>query len=270
MERRPVTCPACLRSDSQTRSDWCSCRGCGSWWRIGTVADGDREQAHDDLYFDTHATLEMNERTLLHQYARWIDRHRPLHGELVLDVGCGTSDLADEVAALGGRYIGVELSAAARAKQEARGRTVVTRLDDLGPNVRPGVVTMIEVIEHVAEPTPLLQQVRDSLAPDSLLFVTTPNAGSLAARIKRQGWEQASNPTHLILYSRRGLAQVLTRHGLRIAHDLRFADFGGSRPRRLRHSMLQGLRLDGGVRVLCSVDRTIRNQAGSRPGPVGA
>ena len=49
------------------------------------------------------------------------------------------------------------------------------------------VVTLVDVIEHVTDPLSLLRTAAALLAPDGVLAVVTPDAGSFAARL--MGWK---------------------------------------------------------------------------------
>jgi 2-polyprenyl-6-hydroxyphenyl methylase/3-demethylubiquinone-9 3-methyltransferase len=105
---------------------------------------------------------------------------RPLDGKTALDVGCGAGLLAEPLARLGATVTAIdaapELIAAARAHAEAQGQEIdyraipVEQLDG-----RFDLVTCLEVIEHVADPSDFLMSLAARLAPRGLMILSTPN-----------------------------------------------------------------------------------------------
>jgi SAM-dependent methyltransferase len=76
------------------------------------------------------------------------------------------------------------------------------------------VVTMIELIEHLADPMEDLRAVQNLLRPGGALFLTTPNAGSLRCRLF--GFRETLGPPgHLWGFTLKALRKLLYRAGLR-------------------------------------------------------
>lgn len=75
------------------------------------------------------------------------------------------------------------------------------------------VVTMIEVIEHVPDPVATLRQVRESLRPGGLLFMTTGNARPYRGRL--QQWRYVVPEVHISFFEPEALALALTKAGFR-------------------------------------------------------
>jgi 2-polyprenyl-6-hydroxyphenyl methylase/3-demethylubiquinone-9 3-methyltransferase len=118
-----------------------------------------------------------------------IDRHwqvdecsrRPLEGKTALDVGCGAGLLAEPLARLGAKVIGIdaapEVIAVARAHAGRQGLDIdyrVGAVEELAGQF--DLVTSLEVIEHVADPAQFLKALAARLAPGGLLILSTPNA----------------------------------------------------------------------------------------------
>jgi len=106
---------------------------------------------------------------------------QPLAGLRILDVGCGGGLLAEPLARLGARVVGVDASpgnvAAARVHAATHGAEVDYRLGEpgevLGSDEQFDVVLALEVVEHVSDVTAFVDTVARSVAPGGLLFAST-------------------------------------------------------------------------------------------------
>jgi SAM-dependent methyltransferase len=123
------------------------------------------------------------------------EKHRPCG---VLDVGCGAGDFLMTLPADLARY-GVEPSAAASAAARNRGVSILApTLDDLSAEAIFDVITIIDVIEHVADPGALLDAALAHLAPGGSLIIATGDPDSaLWSRIFRARFWYVSFPEHI-------------------------------------------------------------------------
>lgn len=110
------------------------------------------------------------------------DRNRrPLSGRRALDMGCGAGLLAEPLARLGAAVTGVDAAPenieAARHHAAAMGLAIDYRHGDTGAiaGERFDLVTSLEVIEHVADPSAFIGALCDALAHGGLLILSTPN-----------------------------------------------------------------------------------------------
>ncbi len=114
----------------------------------------------------------------------WIKDRAPLSGRKVLDVGCGGGILAEAMAAMGADVRGIDLSD--RALRIAELHLIETRLpvhyeavsaEDLAAR-SPGafdVVTCMELLEHVPEPSAIVAACAKLLKPGGHAFFSTIN-----------------------------------------------------------------------------------------------
>lgn len=99
----------------------------------------------------------------------------------ILDAGCGGGLMAEPLARLGARVVGIDASpgniAAARLHAESQGVTLDYRLGDpadvLLPDERFDVVLALEVVEHVSDVPAFVDTVAGGVAPGGLLFAST-------------------------------------------------------------------------------------------------
>lgn len=106
---------------------------------------------------------------------------KPLSGKRALDVGCGAGLLAEPLARLGANVTGVDAAQenieVARAHAAGSGLAIDYRRGELGA-LGLGtfdLVTAMEVLEHVADKSVFLSELRKHLAPGGLLVLSTPN-----------------------------------------------------------------------------------------------
>ncbi|AGA33190.1 3-demethylubiquinone-9 3-methyltransferase [Thioalkalivibrio nitratireducens DSM 14787] len=114
----------------------------------------------------------------------WIGEHAALHGQEVLDVGCGAGILTEAMALRGARVTGID--AGAEHLEIARAHAVESELEIAYHHTtaeafaehhagRFAVVTCMEMLEHVPEPESALAALSRLVAPGGHLFLSTIN-----------------------------------------------------------------------------------------------
>jgi SAM-dependent methyltransferase len=82
---------------------------------------------------------------------------------------------------------------------------------------RYDVLTSFNVLEHVKEPTKLLEQMSERLNPGGLLVVTTPNPSCIHRRLRGLSrWNMVWPPHHINLFTRAALQELLARQGFEV------------------------------------------------------
>jgi 2-polyprenyl-3-methyl-5-hydroxy-6-metoxy-1,4-benzoquinol methylase len=141
----------------------------------------------------------------------------------VLDVGCGEGQLTAELARAGVRVVGVDVAQEPLRRAHARDPTLDLRVipvDGRWPleDASFDVVWAGEVIEHVADTTGWLSQVRRVLAPSGTLLLSTPAHGRLlmlSLALSRRRFARHFDPLadHLRFYSAGTLRRLLQDFG---------------------------------------------------------
>ena len=135
----------------------------------------------------------------------------------LLDVGAATGFFVEQARVAGWDAIGVEPSAwaAEYARNELRVDVHTGILEVMQfPDEAFDVVTMWEVIEHLPDPRTTLGEVRRIIRPGGRLVLSTPDAGSLAARLSGRrwlGWRKV--PEHVFFFDRANLDRLLRQSG---------------------------------------------------------
>jgi len=142
----------------------------------------------------------------------------------VLDIGAGIGLLCEAARELGLRATGVEPSQ--WAVDEARRHKGLEILRGVFPHPALAgqtfdVVTLIDVIEHVSNPTELLRNIAGALSPGGLAVITTPDAGSIAARVLGRRWWHY-RVAHICFFSRSNMRRALEQAGLRLVRSERY------------------------------------------------
>ncbi len=120
----------------------------------------------------------------------WIEGLAPLQGKRVLDIGCGGGILADAMARRGAQVLGIDLaSKALKVAQlhalEANTQGVEYReiSAEALASEQPGsfdVVTCMEMLEHVPDPSSVVQACATLVKPGGQVFFSTINRNAKA------------------------------------------------------------------------------------------
>lgn len=156
----------------------------------------------------------------------------PLAGRTALDVGCGAGLLCEPLARLGAAVTGVDAApenivVAARHAADA-GLDIDYRAGSVETvERRYDLVTSLEVIEHVVDPTAFVRGLAGAMADDGLLILSTPNRTPLSrlamitiaegtGRIPRgtHDWDKFLTPDELTALLEAAGLRVVDRRGL--------------------------------------------------------
>jgi 2-polyprenyl-3-methyl-5-hydroxy-6-metoxy-1,4-benzoquinol methylase len=161
------------------------CRGCGLCL-VNPLGHFRGENETEDYFLNDYLPLHLAnlENSLAERRAHIaaIQRHflLPAHPRH-LDVGCAMGSMLEEAKAAGWDPMGVETSEfAAKYAEEHSGCPVYagTLENAAFPSESFDVVTLMDVIEHVPNPSGLVSEIFRVLRPGGVLFILTPNFSS--------------------------------------------------------------------------------------------
>ncbi len=225
----PSTLPE-NESDHDVARYNCTCPGYGQHYTIvrcrqcGLVYTNPRRKADDilDDYEEVEDPLYLEERegrvlTFRRNLRPLESLAPPTSGTRLLDVGCHIGVFVEIARERGWDAWGVEPSRWAAAQAQARGLHVTagTLRQAAFPPASFDVVTMWDVIEHLADPRGEIAEVYRILKPGGLLSVHTINIESLFARLMGHRWPWLME-MHLFYFSPRTLRRMLEGIGFRV------------------------------------------------------
>jgi SAM-dependent methyltransferase len=135
----------------------------------------------------------------------------------LLELGAGAGFALEAARDAGWDARGLELSAPAVAWAREHLDIDITAggADDLSDHERWDVIAAFQTIEHLVDVRSALRRVREALRPRGLLYLTTPDHGSLSRSIFRRFW-LSYRPEHLVYFDQRSLRRILEEEGFHI------------------------------------------------------
>jgi SAM-dependent methyltransferase len=166
-----------------------------------------------------------------------LEERRPLR---VLDVGSGNGDFLASLPANAARFA-IEPSTGAAAAAVTRGIDVIApTLEHLPADARFDVITIIDVIEHLADPRALLDRAYTHLSPGGLIIVSTGDPTTPAWRkIFGARFWYSSFPEHITFPARAFFASWAESKAAQIAAERATRYRTLPLPRRLIYLLIQ-------------------------------
>ncbi len=136
-------------------------------------------------------------------------------GDALFDVGAATGYFLALAKNRGFNVSGIDISSTAAEKAKKKGITVeVGTLETVSHTPSSyDVVTMFDVLEHVPHPNTLIQQTAYLLPAGGILMGSTPDSGSLYARLLGKHWHMLFPPEHLVLLNDYSIRLLLLQNG---------------------------------------------------------
>lgn len=143
----------------------------------------------------------------------------PFGGSRLLEIGFGHGIYLKDMHRLGWDVYGCDISRSKveRLKQELGDDHVFLGvLADIPlPPESFDLIALWHVIEHLHDPGTMLDRIRKLLRPGGLVIIGTPNVQSLEARLLGRWWSGFDVPRHLVVFSQKGLVQLLEDRGFK-------------------------------------------------------
>ena len=148
-------------------------------------------------------------------------------GGRVLDVGCAAGDFLlmakDDYEMWGTDYSEFAVGKAKTRIPEIQDRLFSGSADDL--DLADGffdAITLWDVIEHLDDPVRIVKALKPKLKPGGSIFVSTPNAGALIARMMGKRWAFMHPPEHVLFFEKQHISSMMNQCGLEMENWVTF------------------------------------------------
>lgn len=195
------------------------CGKCGIAYLDPALDENDISSYYSKDYFNDHTRPE----TLREREANGaslmalLEKYIPKTGR-VLDFGACTGSQLSAFKKAGWEAVGIEIAEFARATAEKLYGITMYR-DPWSVRFKDGyfdLIMMNQVIEHLPEQAPLLEEFHRILKPGGTLFVSTPNFGSGRAKCMKADWPSLKADEHLTFFTVKTLRKTLEKAGFRV------------------------------------------------------
>jgi 2-polyprenyl-3-methyl-5-hydroxy-6-metoxy-1,4-benzoquinol methylase len=212
-------------TDSHYGSRWTffSCRDCGFVFANPAPAQETIAQFYASLADEEYSQEDEGRGR---NFSTILKRLRPYMppGSRLLDVGAASGIFLNLARNAGFQVTGIEPSAALAADAEKLFgmKLFCGTVEQFIANEKFAVITVLDVLEHVTDPSDFLTVLSRFLAPGGMLVIVTPDISSLAARIMGGRWWHY-RVAHINFFNRRSLARILGDRGFAVVLRKRFA-----------------------------------------------
>jgi SAM-dependent methyltransferase len=186
-----------------------------------SVPAADLKQYYQEDYFkgreyvDYLADKPAQQKTLRH-HLRVVRRHVG-SGGCLLEVGCAYGFFLELIREEYPGSLGVDVFSAGVAHARAQGlQALEGDLLSLHFDRRFDGVCLWDTIEHLPNPSKVIERSAELLEPGGHLFLTTGDFGALLPRLQGLKWRQIHPPTHLFYFTRPSFRELCGRVGLEV------------------------------------------------------
>lgn len=175
------------------------------------------EDMKDETYEETRSSRKIQSKKIL----KLISSQISLEDKSLLDVGAGSGTLVEEAYLYKCKAVGIEPSKYLHSKAISHNLDVklgVLPNDEISNDF--DIITLVDVIEHVTDPSDLLMNINKVLKNNGYLVLVTPDVNSLFARILKFKWWHF-RVAHVGYFNKDTLDKILIKNGFEIVKTKR-------------------------------------------------
>lgn len=160
-------------------------------------------------YFDQEISKRLTFRKFL-----WQLQQRGMTGGHLLEIGCGYGWLLEEAAPLFDSLTGTDFNNEAVKQVKQLGyQAIQGGIEALPTKQRYNSIILTDVIEHIYEPVPFIQRLREHLSTTGWLILATPQMNSFWFKLQGKNWPSFKIPEHVTYYDQPTLTELFNRCG---------------------------------------------------------
>lgn len=175
----------------------------------------------DDQHFKTNINYYLNtkkdDEKTFEKRLKLIQKYK-ISGKL-LDIGCSIGTFMDVARKKSWEVFGIDLSKASidYCKKELKLNAKQGKLEDMKfPSGSFDVIIMSDLLEHVPSPVSTLEEASRILKKNGLLFITTPNIGSITAKLMGTRWIHLKPREHIYYFTPKTIEKALSKIGFQL------------------------------------------------------
>ncbi len=194
------------------------CRQCGYVYANPRWAGEDILEAYTAVTDDTYVQERAGRELTFQKHLRAMEKRvGAANGRSLLDVGAYIGVFVETAGLAGWQACGVEPSKWAASVAQRQSLNVIHGTQDALEleGKQFDVVTMWDVIEHVADPSGEIGKAYNLLAPGGWLVVHTMDIGSLVAKLMGPRWPWLMD-MHIHYFTQKTLGQMLKQNGFEV------------------------------------------------------
>ncbi|MBI5449485.1 class I SAM-dependent methyltransferase [Candidatus Gottesmanbacteria bacterium] len=198
----------------------CRCSRCGFIYTNPAPSNVQLEKFYKNFDYKNKNVAELTIRSdavrSLKKIIRFVGKGR----RKILDIGCGRGFFLDEAHKLGWSVHGIDYSKNVIDYATNNLNLNVKRADMFNYDTEElyDVVSLNQVIEHVTEPNRLVKICSRLLKNGGLLYIATPNFGSISAKVSGSDFDHLIPPEHLSYFDKESLTKLLKDNNFSIQY----------------------------------------------------
>lgn len=174
-------------------------------------------------YYNYFEESRVNKLTFEYRLHKIAQKKNPQESKL-LDFGCATGDFLEVCRNLSWEdSVGIDISEYAIKQGKNKGLKVYVQ-DKASASLQKNyydVITLQDVVEHFKNPQEEINHIYQMLKNDGVLFMTTPNVGSISEKILGSFWYHYKQSEHLFYFNSQNIKTFLSEAGfsnIRVSH----------------------------------------------------
>jgi 2-polyprenyl-3-methyl-5-hydroxy-6-metoxy-1,4-benzoquinol methylase len=216
-------CPACASNENKLIGhklgfDFGTCKKCGTLYTLHEPNSGEEQSWEEYGGYGKEDGVPQFVHQRCDELIKPFDKYRKLN--TFLDIGFGAGTITQAAGRAGWKVFGVEVSKVAvdfLAHKHPEYDLYCGYLEDRKYDDNSfDAIAIVEVVEHVLDPIPILKEAYRILRPGGVIWVTTPNLHSLSWSVMGLEWSMVTPPDHLELYTKEGATIMLEASGFKV------------------------------------------------------
>ena len=222
-----IACPVC--GSSVRRTLYCykrkgeegriyDCRHCGFLFLhpvpLSDLTDRRMDTLEDAELFNNSLLKFLHEKLIVNREIAIVRKLVQKDRFSLLDIGCGTGWTSSIWQRVGAEVTGLEPSPrrAAVAKERHGLRILQSSIEELRSEKKYDVIVMRHVLEHIADPLPVLASIRGHLDEKGIAVIIVPNINCIGRYLFGARWTWVL-PWHCDFFSPRSMRYLMKRSG---------------------------------------------------------